>query len=46
MAAGSGYTGCAGWSMTEASLPAFGPGESHLQRYATRLNCVEINSSF
>ena len=46
MALGSRFTGCAGWSLATTSQPAFGPGDSHLQRYATRLNCVEINSSF
>ena len=46
MAAGSSYTGCAGWSLATTSQAPFGPGDSHLQRYATRLNCVEINSSF
>mgnify|MGYP001317675755 CR=1 FL=1 len=38
--------GCAGWSLTRDLASAFaGPG-THLQRYATRLNCAEINSSF
>lgn len=38
--------GCAGWSLPRAVQPAFGVGESHLQRYATRLPATEINSSF
>jgi uncharacterized protein YecE (DUF72 family) len=38
--------GIAGWSLTakmKAELPEVG---SHLERYATRFHCVEINSSF
>ncbi|MBA2673931.1 DUF72 domain-containing protein [Ramlibacter sp.] len=38
--------GCAGWSLPRAVQQAFGEGGSHLQRYATRLNAAEINSSF
>ena len=38
--------GCAGWSLASAHAPLFGEGDSHLARYATRLNAVEINSSF
>lgn len=49
--AGSGerrvaYIGCAGWSLPREQQPAFGVGSSHLERYATRLGAVEINSSF
>lgn len=40
------YIGCAGWSLPAALRPAFGDAGSHLQRYATRLGAVEINSSF
>jgi uncharacterized protein YecE (DUF72 family) len=40
------YIGIAGWSIRRAHADAFGAGESHLQRYATRFNAVEINSSF
>jgi uncharacterized protein YecE (DUF72 family) len=40
------FIGCAGWSLPAASQAAFGPGATHLQRYATRLNACEINSSF
>ena len=38
--------GCAGWSLPHAAWPQFPPEGSHLQRYAARLNAVEINSSF
>lgn len=38
--------GCAGWSLPRAWWPQFPPEGSHLQRYAARLNAVEINSSF
>ncbi|WP_328700409.1 DUF72 domain-containing protein [Caenimonas soli] len=40
------YIGCAGWSLPAAVQNAFGAQGSHLQRYATRLNTCEINSSF
>jgi uncharacterized protein YecE (DUF72 family) len=40
------YLGCAGWSLPRAAQPAFAAEGSHLQRYASRLNAVEINSSF
>ncbi|MEP6790231.1 MAG: DUF72 domain-containing protein [Ramlibacter sp.] len=46
MAQGIAFTGCAGWSLPRAAQPAFGGEGSHLQRYATRLNAAEINSSF
>lgn len=46
MAAGLIYVGCAGWSLPASAQDAFGAGGSHLQRYATRLNACEINSSF
>lgn len=38
--------GCAGWSLSRSDQEAFGAGDSALQRYATRLPMVEINSSF
>jgi uncharacterized protein YecE (DUF72 family) len=38
--------GCAGWSLAREHWPAFGEEGSHLQRYASRFNAVEINSSF
>jgi hypothetical protein len=38
--------GCAGWSIPAAHRDRFGGGASALARYATRLHCVEINSSF
>lgn len=40
------YVGCAGWSLPREHWPAFGVEGTHLQRYATQLNAVEINSSF
>lgn len=46
MAQGASYLGCAGWSLPRDAQPAFAPEGSHLQRYASRLNAVEINSSF
>lgn len=40
------HVGCAGWSLSKQHFPHF-PGEgTHLERYASRFNCVEINSSF
>ena len=38
--------GCAGWTIPPHSVRLFGDGESHLARYATRFDVVEINSSF
>lgn len=38
--------GCAGWSIATAHQPLFGEGDSMLERYATRFDAVEINSSF
>lgn len=38
--------GCAGWSILSRHGGHFEPGESHLARYATRFDAVEINSSF
>ena len=38
--------GCAGWSIPSRDATSFGNGDSHLQRYATRFDVVEINSSF
>jgi uncharacterized protein YecE (DUF72 family) len=38
--------GCAGWSIASAQRPLFGDGASGLERYATRFDAVEINSSF
>ncbi|MES2938161.1 MAG: DUF72 domain-containing protein [Pseudomonadota bacterium] len=46
MAQGTIRVGCAGWSLPRTVQHAFGEGGSHLQRYATRFNAVEINSSF
>ena len=38
--------GCAGWSLPRLLWPEFPAAGTHLQRYAARLNAVEINSSF
>jgi uncharacterized protein YecE (DUF72 family) len=38
--------GCAGWSILSRHAELFTAGESHLARYATRFDAVEINSSF
>jgi uncharacterized protein YecE (DUF72 family) len=38
--------GTAGWNVPAALSGRFPAAGSHLERYATRLNCVEINSSF
>ena len=46
MAQGVSYVGCAGWSLPRDIQPAFAAEGSHLQRYASRLNAAEINSSF
>ena len=40
------YIGCAGWSLPTAAQLHFAAQGSHLERYASRLNAVEINSSF
>ena len=40
------HIGIAGWSIRREHADLFGTGESHLARYATRFNMVEINSSF
>ena len=36
----------AGWSIRTEQQDLFAPGESHLERYASRFRAVEINSSF
>ncbi|MFC4727265.1 DUF72 domain-containing protein [Coralloluteibacterium thermophilus] len=38
--------GCAGWSIPSSHARLFGPEGSHLARYATRFDVVEINSTF
>lgn len=38
--------GCAGWSIPSRHAHLFGEGDSHLARYATRFDVVEINSTF
>lgn len=40
------FVACAGWSISAVHRDRFGPGTSVLARYATRLDGVEINSSF
>lgn len=40
------FLGCAGWSLPREQWPRFPPHGTHLQRYASCLNAVEINSSF
>jgi len=40
------FVGCAGWSLPREQWPAFAAEGTHLQRYASRFNAVEINSSF
>jgi uncharacterized protein YecE (DUF72 family) len=40
------FIGCAGWSIPAALAGRFPDGNSHLERYAQRFNCVEVNSSF
>ena len=45
------HVGTAGWNVPKPSRPLFNPPPdgkklSHLELYATRLRCVEINSSF
>lgn len=40
------FVGCAGWSIPNRHAERFDAGGSHLERYATVLNAVEINSSF
>jgi len=38
--------GTAGWALPASSRDQFGDGSSTLARYATRFDCVKINSSF
>lgn len=38
--------GCADWSIPSRHAHLFGAGDSHLARYATRFDVVEINSTF
>ncbi len=40
------FLGCAGWSLRKEQFALFPTIGSHLERYASRFNCVEINSSF
>jgi uncharacterized protein YecE (DUF72 family) len=40
------YVGCAGWSVRKEHADLFAGQGTHLERYASRFGCVEINSSF
>ncbi len=40
------FIGCAGWTLPRDVQPAFPGTGSHLERYASRFNACEINSSF
>src|SRR5438477_4769569 len=40
------YIGCAGWAIRREHSERFAHVGTHLQRYATLFNCVEINSCF
>ncbi len=40
------WIGTAGWGVPSRYTEIFPPGGTHLERYARRLNAVEINSSF
>jgi uncharacterized protein YecE (DUF72 family) len=40
------FVGCAGWSLPREYWAAFAEEGTHLERYASRFNAVEINSSF
>jgi uncharacterized protein YecE (DUF72 family) len=40
------YVGSAGWNIPRIHRDRFGPEGSQLQRYASRLNAAEINTSF
>ena len=40
------YVGCAGWNLPKEHADRFPAQGTHLERYSSRLGCVEINSSF
>ena len=46
MAVAASFIGCAGWSPAPSVQAQFAGQGTHLQRYATRFNASEINSSF
>ncbi len=46
MSADGLYIGCAGWKLGREYWPDFEGEGTHLERYASRLTAVEINSSF
>jgi hypothetical protein len=39
------YIGCAGWNVRKEPADLFAGQGTHLERYASRFRCVEINSS-
>lgn len=43
---GSVFVGCAGWKLSREFWPGFDDEGTHLEKYASRLTAVEINSSF
>jgi uncharacterized protein YecE (DUF72 family) len=43
---GTIYIGCAGWNVRKEQAELFAGQGTHLERYASRFGCVEINSSF
>ncbi len=46
MASGERRIGTAGWALPPDVRDRFAAGATQLERYASRFNCVEINSSF
>jgi uncharacterized protein YecE (DUF72 family) len=46
MTSSSLWVGTAGWSVPSRYAAEMPPGDSHLERYARRLDAAEINSSF
>jgi uncharacterized protein YecE (DUF72 family) len=46
LSAGVVYVGCAGWALSREHGSQFTAQGTHLERYASRLNAVEINSAF
>jgi len=43
---GTIYIGCAGWNVRKEQAELFADHGTHLERYASRFGCVEVNSSF
>jgi len=46
LASGGVHLGCAGWNIRREHSERFAQVGTHLRRYATLFNCVEINSCF